>query len=127
MARKIDGVFQGPDLWSQTDRLKSDVFVADGVHPNRLGAELMAHYWFATLLAHDKLPVPPWSAMPLRPEWRIPEEARIIYDIEYAKTPQKKLLLNLYRTDPFKARHILGGGGGIIRSRDFIRCSITKC
>ena len=88
MSRRIEGLFEGPDLWSQTKRLYPDGYAQDGMHPNRLGAELIAHYWFVALLAHDRVRVPPWSDISLRPEFRIPEEARIIYDIEYGQTPE---------------------------------------
>ena len=33
-------------------------FAADKLHPNSVGAEAMAHHWFATLLKHDGLDVP---------------------------------------------------------------------
>ena len=36
-------------------------FARDLVHPNSIGAEVMAQKWFETLLKHDGLEVPEWS------------------------------------------------------------------
>lgn len=96
MRRNIPGIVPGPDVWTPTKKLYPEAFAKDLLHPNHLGAELMAQKWFVALLKYDRLRIPPWSPMPLRPEFRIPPDARIIYDIEYARTADKKLLLNMY-------------------------------
>ena len=54
-------VHAGPDVWEPTKKLWPGAFAADKVHPNAIGAEVMAQKWFETLLAHDGLAIPPWS------------------------------------------------------------------
>ena len=44
-----------------TKKLWPGAFASDKVHPNSIGAEVMAQKWFETLLAHDGLAVPQWS------------------------------------------------------------------
>lgn len=61
LRRGILGVKAGPDVWEPTKRLYPKAFAADRVHPNGMGAEVMAQHWFACLLAHDGLVVPAWS------------------------------------------------------------------
>ena len=56
-----DVVHAGPDVWTPTKNLWPWIFSEDGIHPNRLGAEVMAQKWVETLLEHDGLPVPDWS------------------------------------------------------------------
>ena len=50
-----------PDVWTPTSQQHPHAFDRDRVHPNFVGAEVMAHYWFASLLNHDGLQVPAWS------------------------------------------------------------------
>lgn len=52
LKRKPIHIYRGPDVWTPTKRDYPHAFARDGVHPNRLGAELMAQLWFETLLSH---------------------------------------------------------------------------
>jgi hypothetical protein len=54
-------VHAGPDLWEPTKKLYPKAFAQDLVHPNTLGAEVMAQGWFEALFEHDGLEVPEWS------------------------------------------------------------------
>lgn len=51
----------GPDVWQATKDNYPTAFSSDKIHPNSYGAEIMAHYWFETLLAKDGLTLPSWS------------------------------------------------------------------
>ena len=53
LKRKPPRIHRGPDVWTPTKRDYPRAFARDGVHPNRLGAELMAQLWFETLLSHE--------------------------------------------------------------------------
>ncbi len=61
MRRKPAGIFAGPDVWTPTSKQHPLAFDTDRVHPNYIGAEIMAHYWFKSLLAREGLEVPDWS------------------------------------------------------------------
>lgn len=61
MTRKIPNVFAGPDVWEPTRQQYPKAFAQDMLHPNSIGAEIMAQMWFETLLRHDGLQVPEWS------------------------------------------------------------------
>jgi hypothetical protein len=61
MRQKPSRLHAGPDVWTPTKAQYPLAFDRDGLHPNYLGAEIMAHYWFVTLLEHDGLQVPEWS------------------------------------------------------------------
>ena len=61
LKREPEHVQAGPDVWETTSRLHPQAFAADRVHPNSIGAEVMAQEWFETLLRHDGLPIPDWS------------------------------------------------------------------
>lgn len=61
MRRKPAGILSGPDVWEPTSQRHPLAFDRDSVHPNYIGAEMMAHYWFASLLEHEGLEVPAWS------------------------------------------------------------------
>ncbi len=61
MRRKPAGVFAGPDVWEPTSKQFPLAFDRDRAHPNYIGAEMMAHYWFASLLEREGLEVPEWS------------------------------------------------------------------
>ncbi len=61
MKRKPARVHAGPDVWTPTKTQYPLAFDRDKRHPNYIGAEIMAHYWFAALLKHDGLQVPEWS------------------------------------------------------------------
>ena len=80
MKRKIAAVHAGPDVWQPTKEHYPNAFARDKVHPNAIGAEIMAQKWFEALLAHDGLEAPAWSkqemtdaiagaATRLRTEW----------------------------------------------------------
>lgn len=59
--RNLAHVYAGPDVWEPTSKQYPLAFDRDHVHPNFIGAEMMAHYWFARLLELDGLPIPDWS------------------------------------------------------------------
>lgn len=59
--RKVPNFHPGPDVWTPTSKLWPGAFAQDKVHPNSIGAEVMAHHWFKALLKYDRLPVPDWS------------------------------------------------------------------
>lgn len=61
MKRKLPHVHAGPDVWKPTKQHFPQAFARDRRHPTSLGAEIMAQYWFETLLKHDGLDVPQWS------------------------------------------------------------------
>ncbi len=61
LKRNPKRIFAGPDVWTPTSKQHPLAFDRDKVHPNYIGAEIMSHYWFATLLKHDGLKVPEWS------------------------------------------------------------------
>jgi hypothetical protein len=56
-----ENVYAGPDVWEPTRKLWPQAFEADQVHPNAVGAEVMAQLWLESLLALCKREVPPWS------------------------------------------------------------------
>jgi hypothetical protein len=53
LARNPKHVHAGPDVWLPTSKKYPDAFAADGLHPNDLGAEIMAQLWFESLLSYD--------------------------------------------------------------------------
>jgi hypothetical protein len=61
LERDPGGVSGGPDVWEPTKNHHPGAFAEDKVHPNSVGAEIMAHYWFERLLELDGRDVPPWS------------------------------------------------------------------
>ena len=61
MKRKPAGIFAGPDTWEPTSKQHPLAFDTDRLHPNFIGAEMMAHYWFEALLKREGLEVPAWS------------------------------------------------------------------
>ncbi|QDT03781.1 EF hand [Rubripirellula lacrimiformis] len=58
---KPNAVFEGPDVWMPTSKIWPQAFQADKIHPNGMGAEVMAHHWFVSLLKLCGKEVPPWS------------------------------------------------------------------
>lgn len=66
LQRGIEDFHPGPDVWEPTSKLWPRAFARDKVHPNSIGAEVMAQLWFETLLAHDGLAVPAWSREEMR-------------------------------------------------------------
>jgi len=61
MKRKPARIFAGPDVWTPTSKQHPLAFDTDKRHPNYIGAEIMAHYWFEALLEREGLEVPDWS------------------------------------------------------------------
>ena len=48
-------------MWEPTRQHYPKAFARDLLHPNSIGAEIMAQAWFETLLGHDGLAVSEWS------------------------------------------------------------------
>ena len=61
MKRQVVGVYPGPDVWTPTKKMYPQAFAKDKLHPNEIGAEIMAQQWFETLLKHDGKRIPPRS------------------------------------------------------------------
>lgn len=59
--REVASLSPGPDVWTATKELYPWGFARDTVHPNRIGAEVMAQLWFECLLAHHGIEAPEWS------------------------------------------------------------------
>lgn len=59
--RQQPKIHAGPDVWEATSKHHPQAFARDGVHPNEIGAEIMAQMWFEALLRHDGRKVPEWS------------------------------------------------------------------
>jgi len=53
MQRGHDFIFEGPDVWSLTIREHPAAFTEDGLHPNELGAKIMAAAWYRALAGDD--------------------------------------------------------------------------
>ena len=53
MTQGIIDFHSGPDVWTPTMLAYPEAFAGDRVHPNALGAEIMAQHWFETLQSHD--------------------------------------------------------------------------
>ena len=64
LAQDPKEVLAGPDLWLPTSKKYPDAFAADRLHPNDLGAELMAQLWFETLLNYDASQDGPTTTQP---------------------------------------------------------------
>ena len=58
----LEGVSGGPDVWTPTRDHFPEAYDTDGLHPGYIGAEIMAHHWFVTLLEENNRPIPSWSA-----------------------------------------------------------------
>jgi acetyl esterase/lipase len=101
MRRKIPGVQRGPDVWTPTKQVYPRAFATDGVHPNALGAEVMAQKWFETLLKHDGLEVPTWSKQTKPAQVGQPAPMQrpgidVLRDLEYVPGGHKRHKLDLY-------------------------------
>ncbi|MHC4717886.1 MAG: hypothetical protein ACYS5V_13010 [Planctomycetota bacterium] len=59
--RRIPCFRSGPDVWTPTRKLYPQAFAADRLHPNDVGAEVMAQCWFEALLGLDGREIPSWS------------------------------------------------------------------
>jgi hypothetical protein len=96
MKRKPPRIGTGPDTWKPTRQNFPSAFDRDKLHPNFIGAEIMAHYWFDALLKREGLETPAWSEQEMNDaiknqpmgttrdrvlfsaklkEWKIPERA----------------------------------------------------
>ena len=53
LARGLDFVQAGPDLFSASRRFFPDAYEADGLHPNEFGMKLMAEEWYRWLAAPE--------------------------------------------------------------------------
>ena len=42
-------IFAGPDVWSLTIKAHPEAFTDDGLHPNTVGAKIMAEAWYRSL------------------------------------------------------------------------------
>ncbi len=149
MRRRIPRLVAGPDVWTPTKERYPQAFAADKVHPNNLGAEIIAQKWFATLLKHDGLEVPQWSVNQIRsflPEGqrssrlrnqnqrrnqqRLPEGARVFRDLEYVPNGHERHKLDIYV--PKNPRHpkplplIVWVHGGAWRAGSKDRCRATR-
>ncbi len=61
MKRTPRRIYAGPDTWEPTRRHFPLAFDTDKLHPNFIGAEIMAHFWFDALLKREGLQTPTWS------------------------------------------------------------------
>ncbi len=61
MTREPARIFAGPDVWTPTSKQYPTAFDTDKRHPNFIGAEIMAHHWFKSMLEREGLDVPAWS------------------------------------------------------------------
>ncbi len=59
--RGIADFYAGPDVWTPTRDNFPIAFTQDQHHPNQIGDEIIAHFWFARLLQFDGKTVPAWS------------------------------------------------------------------
>lgn len=103
MEREIDGVEPGPDVWTPTKQRYPEAFARDKLHPNQLGAEIMAQAWFETLLSYDGLEVPTWSrsatgdlGQPRRPARQPRGRVPTHRDIAYVPEGHERQKLDLY-------------------------------
>lgn len=102
MRRNIPAVERGPDVWTPTKKLYPKAFARDGVHPNALGAELMAQKWFETLLKYNGLKIPAWTKEKKTPsvQPRVEEgpisDIRVLHDLEYVPGGHERNKLDLY-------------------------------
>lgn len=94
MKRKIPYVIAGPDVWTPTKQRYPQAFAQDKVHPNNLGAEIMAQKWFETLLKHDGLDIPQWSRNQIR--LFLPDAIPPLRDIEYIPNGHERNKLDIY-------------------------------
>ena len=101
LKRKMAGVVRGPDLWTPTSKHRQQAFISDNIHPNALGAELMARGWFETLLKYDglKSPVQTRAQQQTRvnsPAQSLLSKTRVLRDIEYVPGGHERQKLDLY-------------------------------
>ena len=86
--RKIPGVYAGPDVWTPTKDKYPEAFARDKVHPNELGAEIMAQKWMETLVKYDARAAD--KGIPRRPgETTSAYAARILADSDKKTPPQR--------------------------------------
>ena len=66
MKDKPPRIESGPDTWQPTKQHFPLAFDRDRLHPNYIGAEIMAHYWFDALLKREGLETPAWSEQEMK-------------------------------------------------------------
>ncbi len=66
LKRNLPQVERGPDVWTETKAHYPKAFASDLLHPNSMGAEIMAQLWFETLLGREPLDTPAWSREEMR-------------------------------------------------------------
>jgi len=66
MNRNPTGIESGPDTWEPTRQHFPLAFDRDRLHPNFIGAEIMAHCWFDALLKREGLETPAWSEQEMK-------------------------------------------------------------
>ncbi len=59
--RGLTSFYAGPDNWTPMRDNFPIAYSKDQHHPNEVGDEIIAHYWFARLLQFDGKDVPDWS------------------------------------------------------------------
>ncbi len=59
--RGISEFYAGPDNWTPMKDNFPLAYAKDWHHPNEIGDEIMAHFWFARMLEFDGKAVPAWS------------------------------------------------------------------
>ena len=149
MRRRIPGLVAGPDVWTPTKERYPRAFAADKVHPNNLGAEIMAQKWFETLLKHDGLEVPQWSKGQIRnflPEGQrssrprnrnqrraqqeAPKGAEAFRNLEYVPGGHERQKLDIYvpkhPREPKLLPLIIWIHGGAWRAGSKDRCRATR-
>lgn len=85
MKCNIEGVYHGPDVWTLTKKMYPVAFAQDKLHPNQIGAEIMAQQWFESLLKHDSKRIPPRSK----------EELSKLLDQKGIESGERRTYLNL--------------------------------
>lgn len=61
LGRGLTDFYVGPDNWTPMKDNFSVAYAKDLHHPNEVGDEIMAHFWFARMLEFDGKVVPAWS------------------------------------------------------------------
>ncbi len=61
LEERIEGIAEGPDVWTPTRDHYPKAYDTDGLHPGYIGAEIMAHCWFEALFKWFGETPPTWS------------------------------------------------------------------
>ena len=128
MQRKIPNVIAGPDVWTPTKQRYPQAFAQDKVHPNNLGAEIMAQKWFETLLQYDGLEIPQWSKDQMR--LFLPDPIPPVRNIEYIPNGHERNKLDIYLPRDIKDKSplplIVWVHGGAWRGGSKDRCKAVR-